>query len=85
MPLDRNGKAVKVGSRVKVLGIDSCALVGLSEQEALDVASMRGEVFDVYETDEHDSAWVQKWWDRGDGHKESHSLRLASSDMELVG
>lgn len=84
MPVDRNGQAVKVGSRVKVLGIDSCALVGLSEKEALDVTSMRGEVFEVYEIDEHDSAWVEKWWDRADGGKECHSLPLSSSEMELV-
>jgi len=84
MPLDKNGHEVKVGSLVKVLKIDPKVTEFLSDDEAKDVNSMLNEIFEVYEIDEHGGAWVEKWWDRGEGQTESHSLSLSSSEMELV-
>ncbi|MFL0807217.1 MAG: hypothetical protein K6L60_08015 [Oceanobacter sp.] len=84
MVVDKNGKEIKVGSRVRVLKIDQSLLDILPEDEADDVKSMLNEVLEVYEIDEYDCAWVEKWWSRGDGRSESHSLSLSSAEMELV-
>lgn len=84
MPVDRNGNEVKVGSLVRVISIDSSLTDVLPAEEASDVNSMLNEVLEVYEVDEYGCAWVEKWWDRGGGRIESHSLSLSSSEMELV-
>ncbi|WP_293265969.1 hypothetical protein [Neptunomonas sp.] len=84
MPVDINGNTVKVGSKVRVLHIDPKITEYLPEEEVTDLDSMLNEVLEVYEIDEYDCAWVEKWWDRGDGQTESHSLSLSSAEMELV-
>ncbi|WLQ15673.1 hypothetical protein O5O45_07060 [Hahella aquimaris] len=84
MVTDINGKEVIVGSRVKVLEIDMSVTEGLSENEVIDIKSMLDDVLEVYEVDEYGRAWVEKWWDRGDGRSESHSLALESKQMEVV-
>ena len=43
---------------------------------------MVGEVFEVYEIDEHGSAWIEKQWDRQGGLR-THSLALAVHEMEV--
>jgi len=45
---------------------------------------MVGEVFEVYEIDEHGGAWIEKWWRDGDDVSHSHSLALAPHEMEVV-
>lgn len=84
MPIDKNGNEVKVGSLVRVLKIDQSLIAVLPDEELDDVKSMLNEVIEVHEIDEYDCAWVEKWWDRGNGETESHSLSLSSSEMELV-
>ena len=84
MPVDINGQKVEVGARVKVLHIDPKITEHLSDYEAQDINSMLNQVLEVYEIDEYDCAWVEKWWQRGDGQSESHSLALSSNEMELV-
>ena len=84
MPLDKNGKKVDVGSKVRIINIDPSITANLPKEEVNDINSMLNEVFEVYEIDEYDCAWVEKCWDRGDGQSESHSLSLTSSEMELV-
>jgi hypothetical protein len=72
---DRNGKPVLVGSRVRVAAIAAFLERDLPREEWECVRSMLGEVFEIYEIDEWGGAWVQY---------ESHSLSLASDEMELV-
>jgi hypothetical protein len=83
VPQDVNGKDVVVGSKVKVLSIDEALLKALPSDELVDVKSMVGEVFEVYETNDQ-YASVEKWWNRGEGRTESHSIALAKHEMELV-
>jgi len=45
---------------------------------------MLGQVFEVDELDEYGQAWVTKWWVRGDGVSQSHSLGLDPDQMERV-
>jgi hypothetical protein len=83
VPQDVNGKDVVVGSMVKVLSIDEALLKALPRDEVQDVKSMIGEIFEVYEINGQ-FASVEKWWDRGEGRSESHSIALANYEMELV-
>jgi len=80
---DIGNKTVKEGDSVRVLSIDQTVIEKLSNEEKQDVNSMLGEIFEVEEIDEYGSAWVTKWWDRGEGEKESHSLGLSPNEMEL--
>jgi hypothetical protein len=73
--LDCHGKPVLVGSRVRVVAIAAFLERDLPPEEWESVRSMLGEVFEVYEIDEWGGAWVQY---------QSHSLSLASDEMELV-
>jgi hypothetical protein len=44
---------------------------------------MVGEVFEVYEIDEHGAAWVEKVWNDPNGQR-SHSLALDAHEMEVA-
>lgn len=81
---DKSGNLVKSGDFVRVLNFDKTILKNLALDEQKDVNSMVGEVLEVEEIDEYGCAWVTKWWKRGDGQSESHSLSLASSDIEKI-
>lgn len=83
MLLDKNGKEVKIGSKVKVLHIDSKVTEFLPEQEVSDIYSMINDVLEVYEISGN-YASVEKIWDRGEGKTESHRVSVAGSDLELI-
>ena len=83
VPKDINGEDVFVGSKVKVLSIDKGLLSTIPKDEIADVMSMVGEIFEVYEVS-GEYASVEKWWSRGDGCSESHSIALAKHEMELM-
>ena len=78
--LDRHGRAVRVGTRVRVLSVPASLMNALPPQEQ--VASMIGEVFEVYEI-EAQAAWVEKVLRTSDG-EESHALALATDEIELA-
>ncbi len=84
MPVDINGQKVRVGAMVKVLYIDPKITEHLPDEEVRDINSMLNQVLKVYKIDEYDCAWVEKWWQRGEGQTESHSLSLSSNEMELL-
>jgi hypothetical protein len=84
MPSDRNGQPVTVGTRVRVLEIAPFLKRDLPDDEWMDLQSMVGEVFEVYEVDEDGAAWVEKVWDDGEGGSRSHSLALDSHEMEVA-
>ena len=81
---DRNRNEVKEGSKVRVVMIDPKVIASLADDELSDVTSMLDEVFEVYEIDENNLAWVEKWWDCGESESKSHSLALSSAEIELA-
>jgi hypothetical protein len=81
---DRKGATVIIGSVVRVLSIPDAVLQPLDEAEHARVFSMRGESFAVYDIDPYGGAWVEKWWHESESKAISHSLGLASSDIELL-
>jgi hypothetical protein len=80
---DSKGNKVFVGSKVRVLDVPNLEH-SLEPEEWLQIQSMRGEILEIYEIDKYGGAWVEKWWDDGNGQSTSHSLSLASSDIEYV-
>jgi hypothetical protein len=84
-PIDKNGKAVKVGSIVRVLGISGDWFERLPSDERVDVDSMVGEVFVVEEIDEYGQPWVRKTWpNEAEGTCRSHSVALEPNEMEWL-
>ncbi len=67
-----------------MIGLEPKTIESLPEAERSDVAWMIGQTFEVEEIDEYGSAWVWKWWSRGDDKSESHGLALSPTEMELV-
>ena len=82
-PKDRHGKDVDLGARVRLVSLDPKFIDSLPEDEKDDVCSMIGEVFEVYEIDEYGQPWIEKEWRVADDQTISHSLSLASHEMEL--
>jgi hypothetical protein len=81
---DRNGKQVRVGDAVRIVALDPTFMHALPQDEIADVRSMIGAIFKIEEIDDYGSAWVSKWWDRGENRSESHCIALAAVEMELV-
>jgi hypothetical protein len=81
---DKNGAAVRVGTRVRVLKISDSVLSQLSESEAEAARAMEGDVLEVQEIDEWGGAWVEKSWRQADGTMVSHALGLGPEQMEVV-
>ena len=83
--LDKFGRPVSVGSRVRLLQLSQQFLQSLPPDEFEEVNSMIGEVFVVYEIDPYGCAWVEKGWNYPEeGKFMGHSLGLDSHEMELV-
>ena len=81
---DRRGIEIRPGDFVRILSLDEQFLASLPSDELEDVRSMVGQSFEVEEIDEYGSAWVTKWWERGNGESECHSVGLSASEMERV-
>jgi len=45
---------------------------------------MRGQIFEVYQIDEWNYAWVEKRWNSGSDAPYSHALALSPDEMELA-
>ena len=85
-PTDRNGRVVRLGSRVRLLSLPGQWLQDLPEDERADVLSMAGEVFEVTEIDTNGYPWIGKTWPDDDegGAYRGHSIALEPHEMELV-
>jgi hypothetical protein len=83
-PTDRNGRAVNVGTRVRVLEIAPSLRSTLPANEWQELQEMLGQVFVVYEIDEWGKPWVEKWWYPTGEESFCHSLSLDSHEMEVV-
>jgi hypothetical protein len=83
--IDKNGRPVVIGSKVRLLCLSGNWLDELPTKEKEDVLSMIGEVFEVEEIDEYGHPWVKKSWPTGgDGMCYFHSIALDPHEMELA-
>ena len=83
--IDKNGRPVAVGSKVRLLCLSGNWLEELPADEKENVLSMIGEVFEVEEIDEYGHPWVRKSWpNEEEGTCNSHSIALDPHEMELV-
>lgn len=82
---DNQGRSVTVGARVRIIKLPEGVLTNLPSDEQEELGSMLGEVFDVLEISENGYVLVEKeWYFPEEGHYMSHSLTLASNEIELV-
>lgn len=81
---DRNGTAVAVGDRVRLLEIRPSILRRLAGSEHSDVSSMLGQVLEVFDVYDSGQVWVSLTWPRGDGQAEVHSIAVDPHAIELV-
>jgi hypothetical protein len=80
---DRNGKEVRIGSRVRVIALSGRWIDVLPRQEKQDILSMIGETFLVDSLDSNGSPCVSRTWPEVDGFR-SHDVVLASHEIEVV-
>lgn len=84
-PKDKNGREVRVGTRVRIVSLSKSFLDSLPADEIEEVKSMIGEIFEVYEIDKHGAPWVGKGWSSPEeGKYHGHSIGLDPSEMEVV-
>jgi len=74
---------VRVGTVVRVLAISDSLIAMFDAHDRERLRSMLGQALAVYEVDEDGSAWVEQWWEEGEGAFSNHSLALASADMAV--
>jgi hypothetical protein len=84
-PVDRNGRVVKVGSRVRIVELSESMMKSLPDSEIEEVRSMLGEVFEVTDIDKYGQPWVGKGSMSSDGEEyRGHSIALEPKEMEVV-
>jgi hypothetical protein len=84
-PIDKHGRVVRVGARVRLLLVSETLLRDLPKDEVADLRSMVGEIFEVVEIDEYGKPWIGKGWSSSEGGQyRGHSIALDSDEMELV-
>jgi hypothetical protein len=81
---DIHGHRVKVGDLVRIVSLRPSVLERLSPKDQEHLFEMQAATLSVYEIDEWGGAWVTMSWDAGDDRFVSHSIALASHEMELV-
>ncbi len=82
---DKHGNIVRIGARVRLLGLSGRWLDELPEDEKDDVLSMIGETFEIEEFDEYGHPWISKSWpDSEAGTFRLHSIALEPNEMELM-
>lgn len=84
MTYDKNGKQVKVGTKIKLLRISESLLSKLPDDEVIEIKSMIGGIFEIHEIDESGGAWIEASFDHGKELISSHSLNLNSDEIEVV-
>jgi hypothetical protein len=83
--VDRNGRSVAVGTRVRVLGIAPSVTKNLPADERQELIAMVGATFRVVDVDEHGAAWVHtRLVRKADGYRYSHGLGLDPHEMEVA-
>lgn len=82
--LDRLGRVVEQGDRVRLLAIRPSILKRLTGGEHTDVSSMLDQVLEVFDVYEDGLVWVSLTWNRSDGNSEIHSIAVDPEAIELV-
>ena len=76
---------MRVGARVRLLGLSGRWLEEIPPEEKQDVLSMIGQVFEIEEIDGYGSPWIRRSWpNEEEGKCHSHSIALESNEMEVV-
>jgi hypothetical protein len=82
--VDRNGVAVGLRDRVRLLAIRPSILRRLVGTEHKDVSAMLGQIVEVFDVYENGQVWVSAQFPRSDGTTEIHSIAVDPAAIELV-
>lgn len=82
--LDMKGRTVHIGDLVRIVDLDMDLFDYLEPREVEDIRSMIGESFPVEEISTTGLVTVTKWFTRGPGQTESHTLSLLQGQFELA-
>ena len=82
--VDRFGRVVQIGDRVRLLAIRPSILKPLTGKERADVSSMLGQVLEVFDVYENGLVWVNLIWKRDDGLSEVHAIAVDPEAIELL-
>lgn len=82
--VDRFGRVVEIGDRVRLLAIRPSILKRLTGKEHADVASMLDQVLEVFDVYDDGLVWVSLIWKREDGMTEVHAIAVDSDAIEFV-
>jgi len=81
--VDSRGRPVVVGSLVRIVDLDLELFDYLEPDELEDLRSMIGDQLEVEEVSPSGYVSVTKWFDRGQGRSESHTLSLPPKQVAL--
>ena len=82
--VDVDGHTVRLGDSVKIVDLDMCLFDALEPDEIEDVRSMIGSNLSVEQITASGYVYVTKWFDRGHGRHESHTLCVSPQQVALV-
>jgi hypothetical protein len=82
--LDKNGRSVSVGTRIKILSLTQGDFAHLTSGEFSKLAErFVGKVFEVDEIDKHGQAWVTHMEEVSGDHCNGESVALSAGEMEF--
>ena len=83
--IDKTSSPINVGDLVRLVELQMDAFGHLDSNEIADIRSMLGETFPVEKVTTTGFLTVTKYFDRGAGKWETHTLSLHQRQFELVG
>lgn len=83
--VDKCGEVVRIGDIVRIIELQMELFDFLQPNEIENIRSMIGETFPVEEICPSGLVTVTKWFDRGPGRQETHTLSLLPSQFARVG
>jgi hypothetical protein len=83
MLLDCHGKKISIGSKVKLLRLDSKVIEFLPEDEVEDINSMINDIVEVYDV-RGSFVCIEKSWQKNANRSITHRLSTLPEDVELI-
>ena len=83
--IDKNGRTIHLGDSVRIIDLKMDLFHYLDPVEIEDIRSMLGEILPVERIESNGFVTVTKWFNRGSGKHESHTLSLSQAQVELAG
>ena len=83
MRLDCHGKKISIGSKAKLLRVDSKIIEFLPEDEVEAINSMINDIVEVYDI-RGMYVCIEKSWKKSSSHTITHRFSIPPEDIELI-